>query len=286
MRLSHLLCAAFLGSLLVVGCQQTTTPPPASEKAPDGVLPDTFALASTADSIAFRMYRAHGAAGWNVVPYLRFSFGVGRGDTSQVVAQHLWNKETGAYRVEWDVAPESTLVALFDVDEVSNGLPTTGAVYGNGEPVDSARADSLLRVAYQRFINDSYWLLAPLKVFDEGVQRTYVPDSSTSEHAVIRLSFGDVGLTPGDRYWLYVDRATGLLDRWAFHLQGMPDTAAARAFDWTQTQPLETSKGPVLLSTRKEAAQGNMAIVFSDLSLPDSVGQSLFSAPAPWMVSR
>ena len=244
------------------------------------------ALETRADSVAMQLYDAHGGpVAWASVPYLRFDFGVERGGETQVAAKHLWNRQTGDYRLEWGPSPDSQYVALFNVNAFGQGAsesaPTAGEVYLNGAAVDSTAHAAHMRQAHQRFVNDSYWLLAPVKVFDPGVNRSYVADSSDAQHDVIKLTFGEVGLTPGDEYWLYVNQETGRLDRWAFHLQGMPEDASARSFDWVDYRTFEVPEGTVQLSARKPSVGGGAAIVFPSLDVPSDVPAAMFSSPEP-----
>ena len=264
-----------LTAALLVGC--------GAESRSDSALPT---LETRADSIAMRLYEAHGGPeAWASVPFLRFDFGVEREGETQVVAKHLWNRQTGEYRVEWQASPDSQYVALFDVDafgeHASQTAPGAGQVYLNGTAVDSAANASLMQRAHQRFVNDSYWLLAPVKVFDPGVNRSYIADSSDAQHEVIRLSFGEVGLTPGDRYWLYVNSETGRLVRWAFHLQGMQEEASARMSDWTDYRSFDVPAGTVHIAARKESAGGTSAIVFPTLDVPSAVSDDAFTNPEP-----
>lgn len=243
-------------------------------------------LETRADSVAMQLYEAHGGpSAWPAAPYLRFDFGIQQGDQARVVAKHLWNRKTGDYRLEWGPSPDSQYVAMFNVsafgEAASEAAPNAGEVYLNGTAVDSSAHAARMRQAQQRFVNDAYWLLAPLKVFDPGVNRAYVADSSDAQHEVIQLSFGEVGMTPGDRYWLYVNAETGQLDRWAFNLQSMPDDAPARAFDWTDYQSFETPGGTVRLAASKPAVGGGAAIVFPTLDVPSDVPAALFSSPDP-----
>jgi hypothetical protein len=247
---------------------------------------DDITLETRADSVAMQLYEAHGGPeAWASAPYLRFDFGIRQGDQTRVVAKHLWNRQTGDYRLEWGPSPDSQYVAMFNVnafgEAASEAAPNAGEVYLNGAAVDSSAHASRMRQAQQRFVNDAYWLLAPLKVFDPGVNRAYVADSSDAQHEVIQLSFGEVGMTPGDRYWLYVNAETGQLDRWAFNLQGMPDDAPARAFDWTDYQSFETPGGTVRLAASKPAVGGGAAIVFPTLDVPSDVPAAMFSSPDP-----
>lgn len=243
-------------------------------------------LETRADSVAMQLYDAHGGPeAWASVPYLRFDFGVERGGETQVAAKHLWNRQTGDYRLEWGPSPDSQYVAIFNVnafgEAASESAPTAGEVYLNGTAVDSSAHATRMRQAHQRYVNDSYWLLAPVKAFDPGVNRSYVADSSDAQHDVIKLTFGEVGLTPGDEYWLYVNKETGRLDRWAFHLQGMPDDAAPRRHDWVDYRTFEVPEGMIQLSARKPSVGGNAAIVFPSLDAPSDVSAAMFSDPEP-----
>ncbi|MFB6230255.1 MAG: hypothetical protein ABEL04_03780 [Salinibacter sp.] len=273
-----LLAVLLAGSVLTTGCASE----PGSQAGGTAAPTDTIELNTRADSVAHRLLRAHGADAWATAPYLRFNFGVETPNGTQIVARHLWDRTTGDYRVEWSSSPDSSYVALVNVREVENERPT-GTVYLNGEKLTGSAGKEARKRAYGRFVNDTYWLLAPLKTFDPGVRRTYLPDSSTTEHDVVRLTFGDVGLTPDDRYWLYISTETGRLDRWAFHLQGMPDKAPAPSFDWTNYTTLEAPGGTVRLATRKEAIGRNQAILTNQVALPDSLPEGAFSAPTPML---
>jgi len=239
---------------------------------------DTLTLDSKADSVAARLMEAHGADALASAPYLRFTFAVETPQGTRVVGRHLWDRTTGDYRVEWQSGPDSNYVALVNVRTVTDKMPA-GTAYLNGTELTGTAAEEARRKAYGRFINDTYWLLAPLKVFDSGVNRSYLPDSSTAQHDVLHLTFGDVGLTPDDEYWLYVSTETGRLDEWAFHLQGMSDDTPPQRFDWTGYMTLQAPDGPVDLATRKEAIGADQAILTNELALPSSPPDGAFSTP-------
>lgn len=269
-RIYFFSAALFLSALLAAGCAGESAPEVSATA--DAEVPS---LETRADSVAMQLYEALGGPeAWQSLPYLRFTFAVGQEGERQPVAHHLWNRQTGDYRLEWEEGSDSSYVALFNTDTQE------GQVYLNGESVDSSENDELLEQAYRRFINDTYWFLAPVKVFDEGVRRAYVADSSDAETDVIRLTFEDVGLTPGDRYWLYVDEETGMLDRWAFHLQGMPEDASPRFSRWTGYETLSAPAGSVRVATRKEAVGGDGAIYTDNVEAPTDVPEALFTDPA------
>lgn len=269
-----LLFAALLaGNVLYTGCASES-----EEGAPAMAPTDTIAPETRADSVAYRLLQTHGADAWASAPYLRFNFGIETPDGSQTIAHHLWDRTTGDYRIEWSRGPDSSYVALVNAREVQDGrLP--GTVYLNGTELTGTADSTARQTAYARFVNDTYWLLAPLKAFDPGVNRTYLPDSSDAEHDVLRLTFDDVGRTPGDQYWLYVSTETGQLDRWAYHLQGMPDDAPPQFYDWTQYSNFQAPNGTVSLSARKEAVGADRALLTNGLALPESLPEGAFSSP-------
>jgi len=264
------------GSLFWAAC----APNSGSDSEPTVAPTDTIAPETRADSVAYRLLRAHGADAWASAPYLRFNFGIETPDGAQTIARHLWNRNTGEYRIEWTAGPDSSYVALVNVRDPQDGR-LSGTVYLNGDELTGTAGNSAREQAYGRFVNDTYWLLAPLKVYDPGVNRTYLPDSSTAEHDVLQLTFNDVGRTPGDRYWLYVSTETGQLERWAYHLQGMPDDAPPQFYDWTQYQGLQAPGGTVRLAPRKEAAGADRALLTNQLALPESPPDGAFSTPTP-----
>lgn len=237
---------------------------------------------SKADAVAQRLVDAHGAEAWDTLPYLRFDFAVEGDGQTQVVSRNLWDRTTGAYRVEMNGPDGNPVVAIVQTRASQPGS-VEGTVYRAGDEVTGADAQPLLSQAYQRFINDTYWLLAPLKVFDEGVNRSYVADSSDAEHDVLHLSFGDVGLTPDDEYWLYVDTETGQLDRWAFRLQSMADDAQPAVFDWTEYVTLPAPGGEVRLAERHAGVTGSRDILTTNLSAPESVANDAFTRPTPML---
>ena len=272
-----LLATLVVAGLFWTACASDST----TESGPTTTAPtDTIAPETRADSVAYRLLQAHGADAWATAPYLRFNFGIETPNGGQTIARHLWNRTTGEYRIEWSAGPDSSYVALVNVREQRDGR-LDGTVYLNGDALTGAAGESAREQAYGRFVNDTYWLLAPLKVYDPGVNRTYLADSSTADHDVIQLTFNDVGRTPGDQYWLYVSTETGQLDRWAYHLQGMPDDAPPQFYDWTQYQELQAPDGTVRLAPRKEAVGADRALLTNQLALPESPPDGAFSTPTP-----
>jgi len=266
-------CFAALVFLLgiSVGCQPTETEETVTAEASVVDVPRPT-LATYADTVALRAYEfVGGPDAWAAVPYLGFHFGVEVDGEARPAMRHLWNRRTGAYRVEMPHGPDTTYVALFDINTHE------GQTYLNGAPLDSTADAEMMEQAYRRFINDMYWLLAPFKLFDPGVTRTYVPDSSGADTDVLHLAFENVGLTPGDQYWLFIHKETGRLDEWAYRLQ----SGREGRFRWTVYEEHATPAGTLRLATRKPAIGGNATIVTDHITMPAEPPAGIFTDPQP-----
>jgi hypothetical protein len=233
------------------------------------------ALTSAADSLAMRIVEAGGGmAAFDALPALRFDFAVIRDSAESSRNLHLWDRRAGRHRLEW-TAGDSLLVALFDTEGAADGIPANGQVYFQGIALDSAGSGLRLAEAYRRFINDMYWLLAPLKVFDSGVTRGLATDSADADTEVLTLQFADVGLTPGDRYWMRADRETGAMVSWSYVLQ----SGRIGSHAWTDPWTLETPAGRLSLPARKSALGGTTTIVTP--VAPAELDAASFTDPGP-----
>lgn len=257
-RIAGYTCA--IGVLAVAAC--TSQPDtPGSE----------IALAGRADSVAMMVYESAGGNAWDDVRFLRFDFAVEHGGDRGPTRRHLWNRMSGDYRIEWPMGGDSTAVVMFNVHT------REGSAFVNGAEVAGESRDRMLEAAYSRYINDTYWLMAPAKVFDPGVTRDYMADSSSGDAEVIHLSFDNVGLTPGDQYWISVDPETGRVMRWTYLLQG---ASSKSSFDWVDYREFSLPEGTIRLAERKEAIDGARAILTDNVDFPPSVPADLFSSPA------
>ena len=266
-RLSTL---AFLGIVVLFASACADSTPNEAGMAPA----DTMQLETRADTIAMYAYEALGGPNaWAALPYLRFDFASGTDTSRTLRASHLWDRMTGDYRVEMNAGGDSMYVALFNVNT------RDGDVYLNGEEVPGTSEQQMLDQAYSRFINDTYWLLMPVKMMDPGVTRTYLPDSSTADMDVLRLSFDGVGLTPGDQYWVYVDKNSGRVEKWAFRLQRHPPDHVPEPIQWTGYKSFETPAGTIEISERKLR---DGSITFTDnVDAPDELPEGAFTDPNP-----
>lgn len=207
-----------------------------------------------------------GEEAWQATRFFDFEF-LGR-------RHHVWDKHTGRHRVEGESREGDKYVVLHNISERGEG---GGKVFVNGEPMEGEARREWLQNAYAYWINDTYWLVMPYKLQDPGV---HLASEGTEEidgqtYDVMRLSFDQVGLTPGDRYWAYVNRDTGLMDRWAFHLQNMTEEEPRSAWDWVGW----TRHGDIQLSPTRKQVGGDRELSLAPIAVRDSVPDSVFEEP-------
>jgi hypothetical protein len=215
----------------------------------------------SADDVARRAIDVLAGPAWEKARYIAFTFNVVSGGKITTSFPQRWDRFTGQYRVSGKDQQGN------DFDVILNTNTKQGKAWKNGIEVNEP---SIFELGYRRFINDTYWLLMPLKAMDPGVHREYVgerTDSCGHTWDVVKLSFDQgVGLTPGDNYWMWVNRDTGLVDEWDMHLQNM------KAEDLPLTVYFHDFKrvGGVLLSTRREIRGKSSNIELGDVQvLPD-----------------
>lgn len=178
-------------------------------------------------TVAERVMRALGGAErWNALPGLRWTFGSETGDTVRTSRRHAWNKHTGWHRVEGRNRQGEDFVFIHNLNTGE------GRAWVNGHEIAGDSLRTLLQRAKSAWINDTYWLLMPYKLRDPGVTLAMAGDSAAGggRWERIALSFDGVGQTPGDRYWIYVNRANHRVERWDMVLQG--SEPPPRTYSW------------------------------------------------------
>jgi len=169
--------------------------------------------------IASRAINVMAGPAWEKARYFSFSFNVERGGKIAASFPQRWDRYNGDYRVSGKDREGH------DFDIRMNLNTRQGTALLDGKPV--ADPTELLKRGYGRFINDTWWLLMPLKLLDPGTKLENAgvkQDECGLSHDVLRLSFEQgVGLTPGDQYWVWISRDSGLVDRWEMLLQDSKD---------------------------------------------------------------
>jgi hypothetical protein len=234
--------------------------------------PDARAIAVGKELIA----SLGGTSTWDKARLLRFDFVVLREGKEASRFRHVWDRYTGDYRLQGTDKTGAPYAVYFNVNT------REGKVFVNGRPAEAEARDSLLKTAYGRFINDTYWLLAPWKIFDPGVQLTYdgekpcpgeLPGGALCD--VLRVSFGEnIGMTPKDIYWMWITRDGRRMVQWQYVLggaQGEPTTALWK--DWQKFEGMS-------VSLEKEILGGPVMIAFENVSVSPTPDSALLTPPA------
>jgi len=170
--------------------------------------------------IAQAMQQAMGGQdAWNAARFVRFDFKVTIGGETKADRSHLWDKQTGRYRLD-----QKNRVVLM------NMASKQGTVYVDGKKLEGPAATKAIEEAYGAYINDFYWLAMPWKWLDEGVNLKYLGKKPHGGENcdVVELTFGKVGLTPGDRYQAFVSPKSHLMTHWEYTLQ----SGTKGSWDW------------------------------------------------------
>ena len=224
-----------------------------------------------ADSVAEAMITAMGGkGGWEKARFLRFDFTVVKDGKTLASFSHWWDRYDGRYRVEGSDPKSGPWKAYFNVGTHE------GEYFVNGTRAEGETKTKGLENAYGRFINDTYWLLAPWKVFDPGVSLEYVGEIKTAagqDCDEIKLSFENVGLTPKDVYWMDIDKTTHLLVQWKYVLNGGTEAPTVVAWrDWRRF-------GSIELSTSKPIQGKPVEIRFENLSVSAQPDDAALAVP-------
>jgi len=210
-----------------------------------------------------------GEKAWAATRYLRFDWAVERGGKTVVTRAHTWNKHTGAYRLEGKTKDGKAYTVVMNLNDKQ------GKAVLDGKPLEGDALKKQLESAYGAWVNDGYWLIMPYKLKDPGVVLTLDGEQKTAEGEwdKLLLSFQSVGLTPKDRYWVYVNRKTHLVDRWDFILQG--EEGPASTFLWKGWK----KHGNVMLADDRVNPKDGTRIYFPVLEVPASIPEATFTTP-------
>ncbi len=279
-----LLCAAFVASILAPSSFAATSAPaaqpapaakaPAAKPAPSATPAPSQADAMSTGIIEELTTSMGGQQTWDRLPYLRFDFVVVQNGKEVARFKHWWDKQKGRCRVEGPDDKGRSVAAIFNLADKKGKAFVDGLV-----ETDPAAVAGIIKDGYERWVNDTYWLVMPFKLRDPGTQVKHVRidrnDDGTT-HDVLALSFApDVGLTPQDHYWLYVNRQTHLIDKWEYVLTGQKPPPQASSWEsWT-------SVGPIQFSTARRFEGKPVMLRFENVATPSAMDESVFTQSKP-----
>lgn len=139
-----------------------------------------------ADSLAIKMIRSIDYEAFKKTKYIEWTF--------KKRHHFKWEKNENVCTVYWKE---------FKVDLDLEDYSKSKAFIHNFR-VEGRQTQGLINKAISYFNNDSFWLVAPFKVFDVGTERSLVTLDSGEEALLVTYTSG--GSTPGDSYlWLLDD---------------------------------------------------------------------------------
>lgn len=144
-----------------------------------------------------------GKEAWNNTRYIKWNFLGTR--------RHIWDKETNNIIIE---SLRDSVQIRMNIDQMEGTVNYKGT-----ELTKSDSLDKYLQKGKEMWINDSYWLFMPYKLKDPGVTLHYAGlDTTTSGTplAVIEITFDGVGVTPDNKYRIYIDQQRHIVLQWDF----------------------------------------------------------------------
>jgi len=127
-----------------------------------------------ADELAKKMMSAINKSAFDSTEILKWSF--------RDKHHYVWRKQEGLVDVSWD-----SILVTVNLNDYSKSI---------GE------SPKLIENAINFFNNDSFWLVAPYKVFDDGVERSIV---KVDNKDALLIKYTSGGTTPGDSYLWILD---------------------------------------------------------------------------------
>lgn len=169
-----------------------------------------------ADSLATNMLEALNYKAFEDTKYLEWTF--------KKKHHYKWKKAKKTCDVYW----KEYKVSLNFNDASQN------KAFVHSFRVDGELAEELIAKAITYFNNDSFWLVAPYKVFDSGTERRLVTLENQKEALLVTYKSG--GSTPGDSYLWHFD-GSGKPISFQMWVSILPiDGLTATWSDWTTTE--------------------------------------------------
>ena len=216
-----------LSMFLIAACNNENKEKAATDAPPDPV------------ETALRIAHAHGIDHWHKVSEFQFTFNVDRGE-QHFERSYLWRPK------------EKKITSFTSNDTLSY--------------IQNGTLDSIQQQRDRAFVNDSYWLLAPLKlIWDEGttlsVERNVSAPISKDTLNKITLTYtGDGGYTPGDAYDFYYN-PNFTIKEWVFRKGN--DSVPTMATTFEEYKNLNGMNIP----TMHQDSTGAFKLYFTNLSI-------------------
>ena len=211
MSLRTLAPAVLLATSLAAGCVAARTvaaTQPGSPAAFDPAKSDEKAIA-----IADRVLTAVGGeAAWLATKEIVWSQRILHDGKAVVDGKHAWDRWNGRHRYSWPDPEGQEIVAMYELDS------DVGSATVDKRGVSSGSGVNIIAEAKKRWAADTYMLFMPFKLKDPGMKLGWVEEradegQTVAKWDVIKVTFEPgVGPSPGDTYYVLVNRETNLID--------------------------------------------------------------------------
>ena len=178
-KLFKLILKGILGLILILGIAFVVLKVIYSDELPKGT------SGEKADALAQNMLNALNYDQFKTAKEIHWTF---RGKNT-----YKWDMQRHVVDVFWDD---------YQVTYTTKDRQTSKA-YLNGESLEGDAKTKAITYAVDNFNNDSFWVVAPFKVFDGGTTRSIVEEEG-KQKLLVRFSSG--GTTPGDAYLWELDQ--------------------------------------------------------------------------------
>ncbi|MDT0557481.1 hypothetical protein RM697_02400 [Ichthyenterobacterium sp. W332] len=143
------------------------------------------AQGNDADNLAIKMLDALNDNAYHNTDYIEFTF--------ENRHHYKWFKSDNTCEVHWD-----HFIVLLDLEEKDSSK-----VFVANNEYNGIEKQDYIKKGLSYFNNDTFWLVAPYKVFDPGVERRLVKTKDNKEALLVTYTSG--GSTPGDSYLWHLD---------------------------------------------------------------------------------
>lgn len=138
-----------------------------------------------ADQLASKMLAALNEQAYVNTDYLEWTF--------KGIHSYKWYKSDNTCEVAW-----KDFTVILDFNNTDNSK-----VFVAQQEYNGVEKQDYINKATNYFNNDSFWLVAPYKVFDKGTERRLVNTEDNKEALLVTYTSG--GSTPGDSYLWHLD---------------------------------------------------------------------------------
>lgn len=97
----------------------------------------------------------------------------------------------------WDKANKKVMVCFSDKEVLLNLNHIDSSRVKGSKNLSNSEKTAIIQEAYEHFCNDSFWLIAPYKLFDFGTERKIVQNGAEK---LLAVTYNSGGVTPGDVY--------------------------------------------------------------------------------------